>query len=192
MTDEMTETTVAVPTSMGTFFPWWVLLLQGIIALLLGIALLASPGRTMLVIITFLGAYWLVSGFFDLISIFWDRSNVLWKIILGIIGIVAGLAILTYPLYSTLLVPYLFTVMVGFLGLFYGVVALIGAFTGKGWGVGILGILSIIFGGLILAEPFAATLAVPFVFGLIGIVFGFAAIVGAFMVRSAEKSATPA
>ena len=79
--------------------------------------------------------------------------------------------------------------MVGFLGLFYGIVALIGAFTGKGWGVGILGLLSIIFGGLILAEPVAATIAVPFVFGLIGIVFGFAAIVGAFMVRSAEKPA---
>ena len=191
MTDEMSETTVAVPTSMGTFFPWWVLLLQGIIALLLGIALLASPGKTMLVIITFLGAYWLVSGFFNLASIFWDREHMIWKIILGILGIVAGLAILAYPLYSTLLVPYLFTVMVGFLGLFYGSVALIGAFTGKGWGVGILGILSIIFGCLILAEPFAATLAVPFVFGLIGIVFGFAAIVGSFMVRSAEKSATP-
>ena len=192
MADETTGTTVAVPNSMGTFFPWWVLLLQGIIALLLGIALLASPGKTMMVIITFLGAYWLVSGIFSLVSIFWDRNNMLWKIILGIIGIIAGGAILGYPIYSTFMVPYVFTIMVGFLGLFYGAVALIGAFTGKGWGIGILGLLSIIFGCLILAEPFAATIAVPFVFGVIGIVFGFAAIVGSFMVRSAQKEETTA
>jgi uncharacterized membrane protein HdeD (DUF308 family) len=143
------------------------------------------------VVITFLGAYWLVSGFFNLISIGWDRTNVGWKIVLGILGILAGLAILAYPIYSTLLVPYLFTVMVGFLALIYGGVALLGGLTGKGWGVGILGILSIIFGCLILAEPVAATLAVPFVFGIFGVIFGFAAIVGSFMVRSAQKSGTP-
>jgi uncharacterized membrane protein HdeD (DUF308 family) len=188
----MTATTDQAAGMMGTFFPWWLLLLQGILALLIGIALLASPGRTMMVIITFLGAYWLVSGFFSLIALFWDRSNMLWKIVLGIIGIIAGAAILAYPIYSTFMVPYVFTIMVGFLGLFYGAVALIGAFTGKGWGVGILGVLSIIFGCLILAEPYAATIAVPFVFGIIGIVFGFAAIVGSFMVRSAQKAETPA
>jgi uncharacterized membrane protein HdeD (DUF308 family) len=188
MPDDMTGATAGMPSPMGTFFPWWVLLLQGLIAVLLGIALLAYPVRTMLVIITFLGVYWLVSGFFNLASIFWDRENFGWKIVLGILGIVAGLAILAYPLYSTFLVPYVFTVMVGFLGLFYGAVAVIGAFTGKGWGVGVLGVLSIIFGGLILAEPYAATIAVPFVFGLAGILFGFAAIVGSLMVRSAQKT----
>lgn len=178
--------------SIGTFFPWWLLLLQGIIALILGIYLLAYPAQTLMVIITFLGAYWLVSGFFNLISIGWDRSNWGWKIVLGILGVIAGLAILAYPIYSTLLVPYLFTVMVGFLGLVYGGVALLGGLTGKGWGVGILGVLSIIFGCLILAEPVAATIAVPFVFGIFGVIFGFAAIVGSFMVRSAQKAGTPA
>jgi uncharacterized membrane protein HdeD (DUF308 family) len=177
---------------MGTFLPWWLLLLQGIIALLLGIFLLASPAQTLLVMITFLGAYWLVSGFFNLVSIFWDRENFGWKIVLGILGIVAGLAILAYPIYSTFVVPYIFTIMVGFLGLFYGAIALLGAFTGKGWGVGILGLLSVIFGCLILAEPVAATIVVPFVFGIFGIVFGFAAIVGAFMARSAQKPGTTA
>ena len=191
MTGEVTSTAEGASNPMGNFFPWWLLLVQGLIALILGIALLTYPIKTMMVLITFLGAYWLVSGLFSLVSIAWDRSNMVWKIILGVIGIIAGTAILTYPIYSTFLVPYVFTIMVGFLGLFYGVVALIGAFTGKGWGVGILGLLSIIFGGLILAEPVASTIAVPFVFGLIGIVFGFAAIVGAFMARSALKSDTP-
>lgn len=192
MADVTTETAGEVPSVMGTFFPWWLLLLQGIIALILGIFLLTSPAQTLMVIVTFLGAYWFVSGIFTLISIFTDRTHIVWKIILGILSIIIGSAILSYPLYSTLVVPYVFTVMVGFLALFYGVLAIYGAITGKGWGVGILGILSILFGALILAEPVASTIAVPFVFGLIGIVFGFAAIVGSIMLRSAQKTEMPA
>lgn len=203
MADEITETSAAEASSavlpsestaakIGTFLPWWVLLLQGVIAVLLGVYLLAYPAQTLMVVITFLGAYWLVSGFFNLVSIAWDRTDMGWKIVLGILGIIAGLAILAYPLYSTLLVPYLFTVMVGFLGLIYGGIALLGGLTGKGWGVALLGVLSIIFGCLILAEPVAATIAVPLVFGIFGVVFGFAAIVGSFMVRSAQKAGTTA
>lgn len=203
MADEITETSAAEASSavlpsestaakIGTSLPWWVLLLQGVIAVLLGVYLLAYPAQTLMVVITFLGAYWLVSGFFNLVSIAWDRTDMGWKIVLGILGIIAGLAILAYPLYSTLLVPYLFTVMVGFLGLIYGGIALLGGLTGKGWGVALLGVLSIIFGCLILAEPVAATIAVPLVFGIFGVVFGFAAIVGSFMVRSAQTAGTTA
>lgn len=89
--------------------------------------------------------------------------------------------------------PFVFTVLVGVLALVEGLVALYGAFTGQGWGIGALGELSIVFSLLFLAESVAATVIVPFVFGLFGIVLGFAAIVGAFMARSvqaAEKTAT--
>jgi uncharacterized membrane protein HdeD (DUF308 family) len=85
-------------------------------------------------------------------------------------------------------VPFIFTIMVGILALIYGFVALYGAFTGKGWGIGLLGILSLLFGILILAEPVLATIAVPFVFGMLGIFFGFMAIAGSFMLRSAQKT----
>jgi len=186
MSAEMTGT---MPHPMGTFFPWWLLLLQGIIALILGAYLLAYPLQTLMVIIVFLGAYWLVSGIFTLVSIAVDKEHMGMKILLGFLGIILGLLILTYPYYSTLLVPFVFTIMVGVIALIYGFIALWGAFTGKGWGVGILGILSIIFGLIILANPIASTLAVPFVFGILGIVFGFAAIIGSFMLRSSQKTA---
>lgn len=185
MTDVMTDTTFH---PMGSFFPWWLLLLQGIIALILGIYLLAYPLQTLMVLIVFLGAYWLVSGIFTLVAAAVDSSDRGMKILLGILGIILGSLILAYPFYSTFLVPYIFTVMVGVFALIYGFIAVWGAFTGKGWGVGILGILSIIFGLLILANPIASTIAVPFVFGIFGIVFGFAAIVGSFMLRSVQKA----
>jgi len=183
---DMTET---MPHPMGTFFPWWLLLLQGIIALILGAYLLAYPLQTLMVIIWFLGFYWFFSGIFTLVSIAVDKTQMGMKILLGFLGIILGVLILAYPYYSTLVVPYIFTIMVGAFALIYGFMALWGAFTGKGWGVGILGILSIIFGSLILANPIASTIAVPFVFGIFGIIFGFAAIVGSFMLRSVQNTA---
>jgi uncharacterized membrane protein HdeD (DUF308 family) len=187
MSAEMTETT-EVGNQMGTFFPWWLLLIQGIIALILGSFLIVYPIKTLSVIIWFLGFYWFFSGMVTLFTAFVDSRDRGWKILLGILGIILGLLILAYPLYSTLVVPFVFTVMVGVFALVYGFIALYGGFTGKGWGVGILGLLSIFFGILILANPVAATIAVPFVFGIFGIVFGFAAIVGSFFLRSAQKA----
>jgi uncharacterized membrane protein HdeD (DUF308 family) len=187
MTAEMTNTT-ATPTFMGTFFPWWLLLLQGIIALILGIFLLVYPLQTLMVMIVFLGAYWFVSGIFTLVSLGANKEHMGMKIVLGFLGIILGLLILAYPLYSTFIVPFVFVIMIGVIALIYGFIALIGGFTGRGWGIGILGLLSIIFGILILANPYAATIAVPFVFGIFGVIFGFIAIIGSFMVRSAQKA----
>jgi uncharacterized membrane protein HdeD (DUF308 family) len=187
MSAEMTQTTGA-SNPMGTFFPWWLLLIQGIIALILGSFLITYPIRTLYVIIWFLGFYWLISGFVTLFGAFADSNARGMKILLGILGIILGCLILAYPVYSTFVVPLVFTIMVGVFALIYGCIALYGGFTGKGWGVGILGILSIIFGLLILANPYASTIAVPFVFGIFGIVFGFAAIVGSFFLRSAQKA----
>jgi uncharacterized membrane protein HdeD (DUF308 family) len=188
MTEQTTGTTGSC-NLFGGFFPWWVLLIQGIIALILGIFFLTSPGMTMLVLITFLGAYWFVSGIFTLFSAAGDAANRGMKILLGILGIILGLAILAYPLYSAFLVPFIFVIMVGVWALVIGAIHLYQGLTGGGWGVGLLGLLSVIIGLILLIKPYLATLALPFVLGILGIIFGFAAIVGSFMVRSQQKTA---
>jgi uncharacterized membrane protein HdeD (DUF308 family) len=184
MSADMTEP-MGIPHPMGTFFPWWLLLLQGLIALIIGIFLLVYPLITLVILFIFLGAYWFVSGIFTLVSIGADKSHTGLKIVLGILGILLGLLFLTFPLYGAIIGTFVFVIIVGVWALVYGFIALYGAFTGNGWGVGILGILSIIFGIIILANPLYSTLAVPFVFGVLGIIFGFAAIIGSFMLRSA-------
>jgi len=152
MSAEMTETKKTHGMS-GEIFPWWLVLLLGIVALILGAYLLYKPLATLEVIIIFLGAYWFVNGIFTLFSIAVDKTHTGMKLLWGFLGIILGLFILAYPLYSTFVVPFVFTIMVGILALIYGVIALYGAFTGKGWGRGILGILSIRFWLLIRAEP---------------------------------------
>ena len=173
----------------GGFYPWWLVLLQGIIALILGIFFLTSPYMTLLVLVTFLGAYWFVSGIFSLVSIGVDKTNAGMKALLGILGIFLGIAILAYPFYSAFIVPFVFVIMVGVWALIIGGLHMYQAFTGGGWAIGILGLISVIFGLILLIQPYIATLALPFVLGILGIVFGFAAIIGSFMIRSQQKAA---
>ena len=103
----MSETmTPSLDVTPGTHvFPWWLVLIMGFITLILGIFLLYYPYGTLLVLVTFLGAYWFISGLIGLCSLFVDRTNAGWKILFGILGIIAGIAILTYPLYSYLRRP---------------------------------------------------------------------------------------
>jgi uncharacterized membrane protein HdeD (DUF308 family) len=169
--------------------PWWLILLQGIAALVLGFLLLTDAGMTTLVLVQFLGAYWFIDGIFRIVSIFIDRTGWGWKLFGGIVGILAGIFILRHPLWSAFLVPETIALLIGILGILAGGAQLYSAFKGAGWGAGILGALSIIFGFLILFNPLGAALALPFVFGILGIVAGIAAIVMSFRVRRLEHSA---
>ena len=169
-------------------FPWWAVLIQGLFAILIGILLLAYPGATALVVVQFVGIYWLVTGIFSLVGIFMDRSMWGWKLFAGVIGILAGFAIMRHPLWSTFMVPTVMVISMGIAGLFIGVASLIAAFRGGGWAAGILGALSILFGLLLLVSPFATALALPLVYGILGIAGGIAAIFAAFRQYGEEKA----
>ena len=54
---------------------------------------------------------------------------------------------------------------------------------GGGWGIGILGVLSIIFGLILLFNPVIGALILPYVLGIFGIIGGIAALVMAFRLR---------
>jgi len=157
-------------------FPWWILLLWGILALLIGIAFLATPGITTVLFITFLGLYWFIGGLFTLGSVFIDKSNRGWKIFLAIISIIAGIIILLYPLYSTVFVLSFFVIFIGFYAIFIGCAHLFQSFSKKDAGLGVLGILSLIFGIILLCFPLITAALIPFIAGILALVFGVASI----------------
>lgn len=64
-----------------------------------------------------------------------------------------------------------------------GVIKLIMAFKGEGWGAGILGVLSIIFGLILLSQPVIGAAALAYVLGIFGIIGGIFAIVIAFKLK---------
>ena len=84
------------------------------------------------------------------------------------------------------MLPAVLVIFMGVSGLSIGIVTLIAAFQGGGWGPGILGALSVVFGMLLLFSPFAAGLALPWVYGILGIAGGFAGIFAAFRRKGEE------
>jgi uncharacterized membrane protein HdeD (DUF308 family) len=163
--------------------PWWVVLLQGIAAVILGLFLLAKPGMTMVVVVQLIGIYWFVSGLFQIVAIFIDHTQWGWKLFSGILGIIAGMIIIKHPLWSPIMLTSVLIIVLGIEGLIIGVINLIQAFKGGGWGVGILGALSILFGLVLLANVLLATFSVPWVLGVLGIVGGIIAIIYSFRLK---------
>jgi uncharacterized membrane protein HdeD (DUF308 family) len=163
--------------------PWWLVLLQGIAALILGIFLLTQPLGTTFFLVQFLGIYWLISGIFQIIGMFIDSTAWGWKLFAGILGILAGIAVLNNPLWSTVLVPSVLVIILGVQGIIVGIVGLLQAFKGAGWGAGILSGLSLVFGILLISSPLAAALALPWVIGIFAIAGGIASIFAAFKMK---------
>ena len=171
--------------------PWWLTLIGGILAVIVGAILLWAPAKTRVetytLLVALLGIYWLIQGIFEIIAMFVDHSMWGWKLFIGIISIIAGGAILVYPIAAALALPRIFVLVLGIWGLVYGVILLIMAFQGGGWGAGILGLLGIIFGIILMANwsvP-GMGLAMIWVAAVFGVIGGIVLIIQAFRQRSA-------
>ena len=152
--------------------PRWLVLLQGIIALALGILLLTYPVGILIVLTMLLGIYWMIDGIIVLTSLYSDRTDQKWKILVGVLGIIGGILVLAYPLYSAILLPTFLAIIIGVIGLIMGAVHLVRGFSGAGFGAGIFGIVSIIFGLILIANPFIAALALIVILAVLAIIGG--------------------
>jgi uncharacterized membrane protein HdeD (DUF308 family) len=171
--------------------PWWLTLMNGILALIVGAILLWAPAKTKVetyqLLVFFLGFWWLFQGIMDIVSIFIDHSMWGWKLFVGLISIVAGAYILMYPVAAALALPKIFVLVLGVWGLVYGITLLIMAFRGGGWGAGILGVLGIIFGIILMGSYMVPGMGLSFLWtaAVFGVVGGIVLIIQAFRQRSA-------
>ncbi len=171
--------------------PWWLVLINGILALIVGSVLLWAPAKTKvdvyLLLVTFLGIWWLVEGIFDIVYLFVDHSAWGWKLFMGLVSIIAGGTILMYPLASALALPKIFVLVLGIWGLMQGLIMLIMAFQGGGWGAGILGVLGIIFGIALIVNYSSPGMGLAFLWtaAIMGVIGGIAMIVQAFRQKMA-------
>lgn len=187
MTDEIPQT--GQMQSDQKLFPWWIMLLWGILTLIVGGMFLLNPGQTMEFFMIFLGAYWLISGLFTITSLVVDRSNMGLKIFLSVINILAGIIILVHPIYALLFATGFAIIFLGFWACFIGASHIFQAYKAKDAGNAVLGVISIIFGLLLLVNPFIAAALVPFVFGGFAVVSGIASIYVSFTLRNLPASA---
>jgi uncharacterized membrane protein HdeD (DUF308 family) len=139
-------------------FPWWLVLLEGV--------------------------YLFIGGIFRLVSIFTDSSSWGWKLVGGLLGIVAGIVVLQHPLLSAVIVPTYVIYIIAFPAISEGIFELIAAFEGSAWGMGILGILRLVFGIILVLNPLLGVIALPFVLGAFMLVGGVFAVAASLRMRS--------
>jgi len=172
----MTTLTATQVTSQKNNLTWGIILINGILSIIIGLLFLLSPGMTVLVVVQFLGFYWLVGGVLSLVSIFVDRRSWGWKLFAGLIGILAGVSVIQHPLWSAIFLPKVLVVILGIQGIFYGIVYIIEAINGLGWGTAILGGLSILFGTILLSSPLFAAVWMVIFLGVASLVGGIASV----------------
>ncbi len=174
---------------------WWLPLLFGICAIVLGILLLVRPGMTALILVVIMAVYWLIEGVFDVILALVQRPPQWgWRLASGIISALAGLFILAYPIAGTLLaVVLLFWVLVigaivsGILNIIHGLQA-----APRSWWTVLLGVLKIVLAVLLLANSPVVALALVPAIGIIAIINGIVAIAWAFQFRGRLQAILPA
>ena len=172
--------------------PWWLVLLEGVAGLILGILLLTDTARTLFTLVLFLGIYWFVGGVFDLVMMFIDRRQWGWKLFSGLLGIVAGLVVVRDPLWASAIIPATLIWLLAAAGVVIGIVAIVRAFTGGGWGIGLLGVLSIIIGIFLFAHTLFTAVVLIYAVAIIAIIGGIVAIIGSFMLRRDRHRAAAA
>jgi uncharacterized membrane protein HdeD (DUF308 family) len=128
----------------------YIMLFGGIISLVLGILLFTQTAASLAVVMLLVGLMWFIQGLFSIFAIFIDKSSWGWKLFGGVIGVTAGLLVFQNPVASTAVVPAVVAIILGVFGVIIGISALVAAFQGEGWGVGIFGVISIIIGLLLM------------------------------------------
>lgn len=165
---------------------WWLVLIQGIATLLIGIFLVMDPVNTARMIVFYIGLYWIATGVLSLVRIFTDRGNTIWKLINGVIGLLAGWFLVSNITDgATLVFGVAAVIILGIQGIIMGVIDLVESFQGAGWGPGVLGVVSIIIGFMLVGSPLGYALMLPWVIGSFAIVGGIFLIIMAFRLRNA-------
>src|SRR5215212_7173525 len=85
--------------------PWWPAYHENIFAVIFGILIITAPAATLFFLVQIFGFYLFIGGILRIVNIFVDSSSWGWKLVGGILGVIAGIVVLNHPLWSTVLVP---------------------------------------------------------------------------------------
>jgi len=167
------------------------LLLRGILAILFGVFTYLAPGITLATLVLFFGAYALVDGVFDIIQAIRGREeHEHWWVLLleGLAGILFGALTFWAPGMTAIVLMFYIAAWAMITGAMRLVLAirLRKEIEGEFW-LGLSGVLSIVFGFLVMAQPGVGALALAWVIGLWATALGITLVALAFRVRGWKK-----
>jgi len=166
---------------------WWVVALRGVVAILFGLLAFVLPGITLAVLVLLFGAYAIVEGIFNVIAAVRGREGVApwWALLLeGLVSIGAGVVTFVWPGLTALVLLYVIAVWAVITGALEiaAAIRLRKVMTGEWW-LALSGVLSIVFGALLMIAPAAGALVVVLWIGAYAVVFGALLIGLAFRLR---------
>ena len=167
---------------------WWALALRGVVAVLFGLLTFFLPGITLISLVLLFGFYALLDGIFDIVSAIKAPGHH-WPLILeGIVGIIAGILTFLWPGITAMVLLYL----IGFWAIFTGVLEIVAGVRlreviANELMLIFMGVISILFGLVIIIFPGAGALAIVFWIGAYAVVFGIMLIAFAFRLRSLRQ-----
>ncbi len=136
---------------------WWLFLIRGVLAVVVGIIALVAPGAALAALILLIGSFFIVDGAFAIVKAFRVmRTHGSWVALLlaGVVGVAAGIAVFAWPGLTALTLGVLvggWAVITGVLEVIVAI-ALRRAISGE-WLYVIFGAISIAFGVYVLVFP---------------------------------------
>jgi uncharacterized membrane protein HdeD (DUF308 family) len=170
---------------------WWAVGLRGLLGILFGIIALAMPVATMLSLVLVFAAYMFADGILAIVSAVRaarHREKWLWVTLQGILSIATAILALLLP--GLTVVVFVFLVAFWALlsgGLMMGAALRLNQNYGRGWLI-FGGVLSVIYGLLLIVAPMIGALVLTWWIGAYALVFGVSLIVLAFKLRAQHET----
>ena len=170
---------------------WWAVGLRGILAIIFGLLCLLTPGIAVGALVLLFAAYMFVDGVFAILSgIRAARSGESWGLLIleGIVDLAAGAIAILWPaitLVALVWIVAIWAIVSGALML----AAAVGLNLDYGrWWLALGGIASLVFGIMLIIEPFIGAVVLTLWIGAYALVFGVLLLVLAFQLNSKREA----
>jgi uncharacterized membrane protein HdeD (DUF308 family) len=154
---------------------WWLILLRGVCAVIFGMLTFIWPGVTLLTLVLLYGAYALIDGAIAIWAaiVGGEPAPRWWLLIVGLLGIAAGLVTLLMPGVTAVVL----LIFIAFWAILTGVMQIVGAIRlrkeiDNEWMLAAGGVLSVLFGVILIVQPGAGALGLVFVIGAYAVIYG--------------------
>jgi uncharacterized membrane protein HdeD (DUF308 family) len=174
---------------------WWIIALQGAAAVVFGVLALVWPGITLLALVLLFAAYAVVDGVLAIIRGVRRAGDGgggggpdWWRVVYGLVGIAAGVIAFAVPGITA----FALLVVIAAWAIVSGGIELMAAYQlrdvlRREWLLALDGVISILFGLVLIVFPGAGALAVVWLIGAFAIVTGVITIMVAFRMRGRAR-----
>jgi uncharacterized membrane protein HdeD (DUF308 family) len=168
---------------------WWAIALRGVFAMVFGILAILLPGVTLASLVLLFAAYMLVDGVLAIVAgVRAARQHRQWGLLVleGIADLAAGAIALAWPLITVVVFVYVlgaWAIVSG--GLLWAAALRLNVAHGR-WLMALGGVLSVIWGILLLFWPIAGALALTWWLGAYAVIFGISLVALAFRLRRVQ------